>query len=563
MLLALAALLLPRTGSGVVEDLAALAPPEAVAYAELLEPGALYARFRGSPLESAVRGSPGWKEFLESPKGRNLEKVLAAWKGLSGVPLDESIRRVVSKGFAAALLPGSSPQKPDLLLLARAAEEDAEFAAETLQGLANLVTLERKGEGIRREEIGEGVLFAIDEKVFAASSGPLTLASTSEAVLKAALSRAAGGTSTSLSAAPPFRAARKSAPGGASLFAFLDTARIAGPDRKLLPSPPDAGAAFLFGAIRELVNASPFLGLAVSGSGRSFRASLHVPVPPGDLPAEIRPIFFPAKDAPPPPRAVPPQGEFLVLRLHRDFEAFWNAREALGPLDDSGLRMAARVLFGGRRFEQDILPHLGAEVDFFLCRQAFDGLPRPPQVRLPGGVLVWRLKNPDALRSALTMAFQTGVGLANAQRGQEGKEGLLLSTEKHGEATVQVARYLPPGGDGPLPVEFNATPAYALVGDRLYLSSSLESLKAALDAGLAPARAVDRLDIDGPVLREILEENEAPIVANEVLKGKPRERVVADFRLFLDLLARVEGATVSFGPDGSGVSLEAVLRFLY
>ncbi|HKB15464.1 MAG TPA: hypothetical protein VKF62_05330, partial [Planctomycetota bacterium] len=90
-----------------------------------------------------------------------------------------------------------------------------------------------------------------------------------------------------------------------------------------------------------------------------------------------------------------------------------------------------------------------------------------------------------------------------------------------------------------------------------------ESLKAALDAGLAPTRAGDRLDVDGPVLREILEENEAPIVANEVLKGKPRERVLADFHLFLDLLSRVEGATVSFGPDGSGVSLEAVLRFLY
>src|SRR5262245_63849867 len=57
--------------------------------------------------------------------------------------------------------------------------------------------------------------------------------------------------------------------------------------------------------------------------------------------------------------------------------------------------MAARVLFGGRRFEQDILPHLGAEVDFFLCRQSFDGLPRPPQVRLPGGVLVWRLRSEE------------------------------------------------------------------------------------------------------------------------------------------------------------------------
>ncbi|HET6204892.1 MAG TPA: hypothetical protein VFI25_19045 [Planctomycetota bacterium] len=565
MLLAAAALLLLRSGPGVVEDLAALAPPDALVFAEVREPGAIYARFRGSPLERALRGSPAWREFAESPKGRNLEKTLAAWKGISGLPLDESLRRIASRGLAAAILPVPASPKPDLLLLARAADEDSEFAAQTLQGLANLVTLGRKGEGVRREEIGEAVLYGIDGKLFAGSSGSLTIVSTNESVLKAALARAAGATSASLAGAAPFRAARESLPSGAALFAFLDAARAAAtrPEGKLLPLEPSAGAAFLFGAVRELVNASPFLGLAVSGSGRSIRAILHAPVPPDGLAPEVRSIFFPSKGAPPVARAVAPAGEFLALRLYRDFEAFWTAREALGPFDDAGLRMGSRVLFGGRRFEQDILPHLGPELDLFLCRQTFGGLPRPPQVRLPGGVIVGRLRNPDALRSALTMAFQTGVGLANAQRGQEGKEGLLLSSEKHGEATFHVARYVPPEGDGPLPIEFNATPACAVVGDRFYLSSSVESLASAIDAGLAPARPGDRLDLDAAGLRALLEENEAPIVASRVLRGKTRERALSELRLFLDLLARVEGASLTFGGDGTGATLEAVLRFLY
>ena len=557
--------LLSATGRPV-SDLASLVPPNAIAYAELKEPGVWLARIPGSPLERTLKSLPAYEEFRAGPKGKNLEKFRAAYRAAASVDLEEALRRLVAQGLALGVVPGEHAKEPGLLLAARAADGDADFVSQTVEGIANVIAVVTKGEGVRREDEGEAIVVVLGEKVFAAALGSLTIVASSEALLKGALARAADTQVASLDKAPAFRAARKTASPEAVAFGYLDMARIATGKKegKLIPELKDGGAAILFGALAETVNRAPFLTACLASQGRSVRLTFAAPVSPEEMRLEVRAAFFPSTEAERPARAAAPRDEFLTLRLYRDFEAIWNAREALGAGDDSGLRMATRLLFGGKRFEEDVLPHLGPELDLFLCRQAYPDLPRPPQVRFPGAVLVWRLKDAARFEPTLAMAFQTGVGLANAQRGQEGKAGLLLSTEKYGEATLHVARYMPPDGDGPLPIQFNAAPACAVVADHFYLSSSLETLKAAIDAGTAPVRPGDRLDLDATGLRRILAENEAALVSDNMLKkGNSRERAAAEVRTFLDLVGLVSGASLSLRAGEEGTKLEAVLRLLH
>jgi hypothetical protein len=391
------------------------------------------------------------------------------------------------------------------------------------------------------------------------------LASDARPVLEAALDRL-GSAGPGLASRAGFVAARSLGSGGSLGFAWADVDALAAahPGLRAEEAPMEPAQALLAGGARQALLQSPWLAATLAADG----AALSLSIQTAAKPAQAAPVFLP-RAVPIPNIRVPRQLGSLVLR--RDVEAFWRDHEGLVAAEFDAefakFNSIAGAIFGVRKLDEEVLPHLAPVAQLVAARQTYSGLASPPKIRIPGFALI--LQENDAnkkVSDGFRRAFQTAVALASADRAQKEKMALGLSEESRDGARISYATFPDPEGAEAASADYNYSPAFFAKGTFLVFSTTLELARdlaaalpeAAAGGGEAPPgpRVLDALELWGGESGRALAENFEAIVAKNILeKGQTRAQAQRDLRGLTDLVSLVSSARAEIRERESGLEL--------
>jgi hypothetical protein len=250
--------------------------------------------------------------------------------------------------------------------------------------------------------------------------------------------------------------------------------------------------------------------------------------------------------------ALVPAGEetILRLRLDRDLAGFWAARledvPEAGRQELAEFTQAMNVFFAGISFDE-ALAQVSPGLELLVENNEFLH-DENPEIVLPAFALVLRHQMDANMRDRFRVAFQTAIGIINADAGQKGRQPMLQFSRRVGEVEALGARFLPDPRDGRTAIQYNFTPAIAFVRDRLIISSSMsltEGLLARFEAAEAregrPQRG-DLLHLDGPALQGVLAANRLFFTDQAVLEeGLDEDEAEARTKALLELAGRLRG----------------------
>lgn len=273
------------------------------------------------------------------------------------------------------------------------------------------------------------------------------------------------------------------------------------------------------------------------------------------------------------------------IRLRRDLSGLWDAGEEMlsrrGLGDLLQFSSTLTTLLGGLDFAEDLLPALGEDLLLVSNTTLYPG--KSPSPQLPGFALILPIEAGSEIGSRLELASLQALALLSLNATNEGKETLFVDREKRGEARITFGRYKIHGeSPGPLPIRHNFSPATAVVGESLIVSSDLQLTRDLVDSlqdpnpaenppssprrkkRAAPTGKTDaELVLDGERLHEILLVNRDLMIDNKAVENDvPRHQAQREIDFLLSLVnltdqLRVE---VSRKPRQLELALEIALE---
>ncbi len=189
--------------------------------------------------------------------------------------------------------------------------------------------------------------------------------------------------------------------------------------------------------------------------------------------------WFPAVSADRIVDSILAESELASFRIGRDLSAWWAAREenltsrALRGLSDFTQGMT--FVFGGRNFEDQVLPEIAAPITFVAAPQDYSSLDAVPQPAIPEFAFVVPLKNPETFGDTLLSSFQSVVGFLRTTMTQNRKDGgyvdMLLKTERVGDRELHYVK-ISAGESDLSSLLRNFSPSIGTVGRYCVLSST-------------------------------------------------------------------------------------------
>ena len=132
------------------------------------------------------------------------------------------------------------------------------------------------------------------------------------------------------------------------------------------------------------------------------------------------------------------------LISYRDVGAWWLSKEDLyeenviAQLSQADSQIS--TLFAGLDFGQEVLGAIKPGVQIVVTEQKLpDGY--APDVQLPAFAMVAKLKDPEVQRR-FKVAFQSVIGFANINLGQQGQPQLEMETVREGKTVITSSQYL-------------------------------------------------------------------------------------------------------------------------
>ncbi|MEE8104105.1 MAG: hypothetical protein V3T86_01070 [Planctomycetota bacterium] len=544
--------------------LAALAPADAVAFLEMNGITPKVVSVIDSDLGRAVAAHPIVKAIGESPQLGPVRLGLLALKDATDHDLESLTRALGSREMAIGIYPSRTGKKqPDVVFLARV---DGPATDRFLKGLP-LIVLRRSSEVVPAEG-GRPAIRTFREKTFYYRDGDLLVVASHRDLAKHVRDHVG----RSVADTAYYQGARTLAGDGRLMFGAVDLATL----RAVLPRPKkakDLGAALFQGTLSERLYGAPFLGIGVDlvESRGQWTLSAEALVPRTESEGPLQ-ASFGGKLEPLPFEL--PEHTAAVLRMRRDLEAVWSHKDAV--IAEAGipglvqLETTFTALSGGMNFVEEFLPAFGKELTILATRPVYTAL-EAPAVQYPHVALIGRMTKVEGMETKLTIAFQTTIGIVNAQRAQQGEKPFLIAPEIYAGQVIQSARYLPPdamemsGMEGKgLPVRYNIAPSLAIVGGHLVIASSPELIKRLID-GQGKSGVLGGVNaglwLDGTETRKLLEANRDALVAqNMISKGHSKAEAEQEVGGLIDLgrfIRRFE-LSVEEGRRAHGLRFEIV-----
>lgn len=544
-------------------------PPECAGYLKFQGLGQALDSFLQSPARKDLESLPVVQFLLAQEPWQKFKEGLADFHTAGGVEAIQAFRDLLGQEVAISL----SPQDGGVLLLTRASgEKELDGALQAIRKAAGQkigFNLEgyKSAHGERSiETIGEASFVSVG-RVFAIGNRMPSL----ERVIDLAEGKAKG----SLKDSPMFaRSARSGKEALASLVLrprelpnFNHPAKLDNP----------LGSLILGGLAGALEGSEVVTGaLRIAGGSVDLEFSSFGKGPKAD---EKYGAFFPSTGPGPLADQAGKRGHIALWELHRDLKKWWDQRdELLEPHASSDLgnfNQIMSIVFGGRSFQDEILPKIGSTITLVARNQEYKDLSGRPKPAIPGFAGLFDLKESKDLPATLVSGFQTMIGILNNEQAKKepgSNATFVLKTEKVGDVEVQVAAMNLPKDSKP-EISANFSPSLAVVGSQLVISSSaelarslvedLKGSKAAATAATTTAagRAQDMLRIDSAPLASIIRENLSLIVEDNVKKkGISTEQAAGEMNALLDILSRIRDLSLSTGKDGDQVQLKMKLR---
>jgi len=510
-----------------------LLPATVIAYAEISQPGKLADLLLDHPLAQQLQALPEYQQALERPEA---EKGLAAIAELEK-KLGEKLRPAFSNLTSEGAYLGFDLATQGLIVITRARDQAfAERTRDALLELARAAAAEQgkpeavkeiEHRGLKGHQVGE-LQLTVHDRWIVASSKPLA----QSFVLNNLLDKEP----ESLSGEAQFAAAYAKRP-KTSAWAYLDLRllRTLGNFKALAAKKSDNPLGeLLAGGIVSALPSATHVTAAIDLQPERLTLNLAMPC---DVPAAARQkeFFFGAEGNGRAPALLAPKSTILSLATYRDFASLWNrapdlfdeAVNAKFVEAEAGLK----TLFAGRDFADDILGNLQPGMQVVVARQQYQEGDVVPAIKLPAAAMIVSLKNPAETTRIFKVTFQSVVGFINIAGGQNGVDPLDVNSEKVGDALVVSGEYLPPDDEAvrkAAPPQFNASPTAVFVGDKFILSSTkqlaLEIAELIKSSPAATAETNTNLKIDARVLQAILVDNQAQLVAQNMLeRGHDKE----------------------------------------
>jgi hypothetical protein len=545
-----------------------LLPPDAALIAEIRDPAAMIQKFAAAGWADRLKSTRSWPEYIQSADGLRLIGGMAVLRAAAGVDLDRAFAGVAGGGVAMAVRPRPSAGAPLVTLVMRG--HDAGMTARLRDALAELAGIRSLGEwhadrvSIQQKITGSGGAVEIVgyQSFFHAIAGEYLVMANDAPEVAAALDRLDAGTAT------PRNVKLKDAmavAGESDAWVWFDAgpfARFGASVAARAAEPSEPLPALLFGGWKQVVAHAPWLAASLRISSGEVEICLDAP----GLPELSKTTFVPAAASVPVLR-VP--GAIGTLTIRRDINSFWNDHAGLVPPELDGefakFNTTAGTIFGVRRMDEDVFPHLLPVAHFVFARQTYRDLPAPPKVKIPATALILQLKeNQKKVADGFRRAFQTAVALSAADAAQKGRPALGLAEDSSTGRRIDCATYPEPESAADVSIEYNFSPAFFVKDRFVVLSSTLElarEVMATLDGPGRPAGAVlDEWAFDGSAARDAVAENAPALVANNMLtKGTSKAAAEREVGILLDLMsivAKFEGR-VEAGASGMRFALRA------
>ncbi|MCZ6787419.1 MAG: hypothetical protein O7E54_09675, partial [Planctomycetota bacterium] len=557
----------PASRQPAGRPLAERVPASSVVYIELNGLTGSIEALLDSPMAKEIEAHPLIAHLKQTPQVKSANFYLEVLKDSTGHDLASLARALGSKQIAFSIHPPKPGAKqPTFLLLARV---DEEGMRRFLNGIPVMISMAPQpvapasdtAPAVLAYGPKKGVVFFQDADLLAISSDvALALAARDEP-------------DAALADTPRYTQALEHVPAGRLGFAVIDVKTI----RTFAKDPMEAGdfgQALLLGTLPRSAYNAPWavVTLGLEKQGGVWRLSLAGRVPRAKDTPEPMEKSFGGRLGPLPFRL--PQNTVGVIRMRRDFEAVWSNRDDLLPESAIPGLVQFEGIFttvtGGMSFVEEFLPAFGKEITIVATRATYEE-GQAPQVRYPHVALVGRLDKSDELAPRLAIAFQTAIGITNADRAQKGEKTFLVAPVVYKNVTIQSARYLPPskmemmGSDG-MPARFNVAPSLAVVDDHIVFASALDIVKQIIDGMGKPENRLSGMNaalwINGPELRALGMENRENLIAQAMIKeGKDRAEAENKTDLLLDLSRYAREFTITLDEDDSmqGLTLELVL----
>ena len=537
--------------AGQERELAMLFPADSVLFVEapgldeLLAEGtdgdfvsALLTSPLGSALSEAGISPDAWLSWLESRWGRDPLATLSA---------------LTDQGVALALRPRAHGQ-PAMTLVLRT--ENAGLLSEVLDDAFGRIEAKYRIPGAFDEPadrvLGADVWVLGDELVVARRGGLLIVGNDRD-FARRSLELATTDTPDEgvLASNEAFRELAAKRPEGVLAWAWVDLPALVDAGAKDLAELTELagvpGAQALLGPALSGIPTGPGLALWLAVDGRRLEISIE------GVGAKLpEPLLARAEDYSPPPAIADPSDLAYGL-LYRDYASFVNDRAKLFapellPSFSEPLSTLS-LFFGGADFGEDVLPGLSPWI--LLVSRDLEFEPGVvPENPLPGLCAIAELEQPERLGPEVITAFQTLIGILNADRAQNRGGMMRLRLGLEGDVELTSASFLPPGPEDGVDMRYNLEPACAMVGPYLVLGTHADLVRDVirrLDARRGTtghAEGADEfLTISGAALLRTVEANFETLVMNKVLdEGVTPEEAEGDLNGLRLLLESVESA---------------------
>jgi hypothetical protein len=542
-------------------------PPECAGYVKLQGLGQALDSFLDSKARKDLESIPLVQFLLAQDAWQKFQAGLADFQTDGGMdPL-----RAFHDLFGQEVVISLSPQDGGVLLLTRAAgEKELEGALQAIRKAAGRkigFNLEgyKTSHGERSiETIGEASFVSVG-RVFALGNRMPSL----ERVIDLAEGKAKG----SLKDSPMF--ARSSRSGGKEALVSLVMRPRELPNFSLPAKLDNPLASLILGGLAGALEASEVVtgALRIDGGSVDLEFSSF-----GKKADEKYGAFFPSAGAGPLAAQHENPGHIALWELHRDLKKWWDQRDELldahASSDLGNFNQIMSIVFGGRSFQDEILPKIGSTITLVARNQEYKDLSGRPKPAIPGFAGLFELKEAKELPSTLVSGFQTMIGIINNEQAKKepgSNATFLLKTEKVGDVEVQVAAINLPKDAKP-EITANFSPSLAVVGSRLVISSSAELARSLIEelkgsktaeatAAAATGRAQDVLRIDSAPLASIISENLSLIIEDNIKKkGISTQQATGEMKAVLVILSRLRDFSVETGKDGDQVRMKMKLR---
>lgn len=531
-------------------------PASTVIYLDVPSPGAVVASIMDHPLAARLEQEDAVQQALATPQYGAFRVGLGLVELTIGMTWRKAIETLTDGGVTIGL----DPDTNGVALFAISKDEATLNRVRDLFLKISRDEAQKKGnpDPVQTRDYRGVTAYRVDQVRFAILGRMLVLTNKDELGKKLLDAWFDGG--ASLANEPSFKKAlaERGAVPGAWAFVRLDKIRDAGMAQGLFRGKADNIAAeVLVGGILNTLQKTPYVTARADIDREGLKFAVMAPQDRNWIPA-ARHYYFGGDGKGAAPGALNPTGTLLNLATYRDLGGVWNsAPELLDQKANAELAQAnsnLSNLFGGQDFGQDVLTTFGPEWQLVVARQTYPDAATAPQMKLPAGALVFRLRDPEKAKRSWKVTFQSLIGFLNIVGAMQRRPPFELDSQQADGVQYVTATYGPPDSNGQLragAVYYNFSPTMAVIEDRLILSSSqglareLVKLKPVARDPAAASVVNTRVQVDLATVREALVDNRGQLIAQNMLdKGHPRADAEREIDTLLALAKLLRHATL-------------------